>query len=66
MKFLKTMFNTQVFKCNLFLHFISSRKILTYSIPIDMRETTTTIRSRMLKAFRQKEPLCRKAPYTVI
>lgn len=33
-----------------------------YSIPMEMRETATTSKSRMLKEFLQKEPLCRKAP----
>lgn len=41
-------------------------KMFTHSIPIDSRETPTTIRSRMLKELRQKEPLCMNAPYTVI
>lgn len=33
-----------------------------YSIPMEMRETATTSKSRILKEFLQKEPLCRKAP----
>lgn len=33
---------------------------------MESRETPTTIRSRMLKELRQKEPLCMNAPYTVI
>lgn len=38
----------------------------TYSMPMDRRDTLTTRRSRMLKEFRQKEPLWRIAPYVVI
>lgn len=38
----------------------------THSIPMDSRETVTTIRSRMLKELRQNEPVCMNAPYTVI
>lgn len=38
----------------------------THSIPMDSRETPTTIRSRMLKELRQNEPVCMNAPYTVI
>ena len=38
----------------------------THSIPMESRDTPTTSRSRMLNELRQKEPLCRKAPYTVI
>lgn len=41
-------------------------QMFTHSIPIESRETPTTIRSRMLKELRQKEPLCMNAPYTVI
>lgn len=33
---------------------------------MESRETPTTIRSRILKEFRQKEPSCMNAPYTVI
>lgn len=33
---------------------------------MDNRETPTTIRSKMLKEFLQKEPSCKKAPYVVI
>lgn len=32
----------------------------------EVSDTPTTSRSSRLKAFRQKEPECRKAPYTVI
>ena len=38
----------------------------TYSMPMERRDTLTTSRSRMLKEFRQKEPVCKIAPYTVI
>lgn len=38
----------------------------TYSMPIERRDTLTTRRSKMLKEFRQKEPLWRMAPYVVI
>lgn len=37
-----------------------------YSNPMEMRDTATTSKSRMLNEFLQKEPLCRKAPYAVI
>lgn len=33
---------------------------------MESSETPTTIRSRMLKEFLQKEPLCKNAPYVVI
>lgn len=33
---------------------------------MDSRDTTTTIKSRMLNELRQKEPLCRMAPYVII
>jgi len=33
---------------------------------MEMRDTATTSKSRMLNEFLQKEPLCRKAPYAVI
>lgn len=33
---------------------------------MERRDTLTTIRSRILKEFRQKEPGCMMAPYTVI
>lgn len=39
---------------------------LTYSMPMESRDTLTTSRSRMLKEFLQKEPLWRMAPYVVI
>ena len=36
--------------------------VLTHWRKKDMRDTLTTSRSSRLKAFRQKEPVCRTAP----